>query len=69
MISYVFVDMDNTIAENITCKDIEFCVPIEIKINYLFLKLQQLLLSFLEGPTFIQFKQHLLQLQSQYLQS
>ena len=24
MIDYVFVDMDNTIAENITCKDIEF---------------------------------------------
>ena len=62
MISYVFVDMDNTIAENITCKDIEFCDgmyinkrPIQIVIdalNTLYPKAKFIIISQVQGGAF-----------------
>ena len=62
MISYVFVDMDNTIAENITCKDVEFCNgmyinkrPIQIVIdalNALYPKAQFIIISQVQGGAF-----------------
>ena len=62
MIDYVFVDMDNTIAENITCKDIEFYDgmyinkrPIQIVIdalNILYPNAKFIIISQVQGEAF-----------------
>ena len=62
MIDYVFVDMDNTIAENTTCKDIEFYDgmyinkrPIQIVIdalNILYPNAKFIIISQVQGGAF-----------------
>lgn len=62
MISYVFIDMDNTIAENVTCTDMKFCKgmyinkrPIQIVIdalNTLYPKAKFIIISQVQGGAF-----------------